>query len=325
MNRRRFLTSVLIPAIASGLAPLRAFAQAFPTKVIKIVASSAPGGNVDLDARFLSAKFPALLGQPAIVENRAGAAGFIGTEYVAHQPPDGHTLLVVASSHTTNRMLHSKMTLDPIKDFSPISLLTVSPFILSVPASSPANSVKDLIAQAKQKPNGITYSTPGIGQGAHLGMELLKTMAGFKATHVPFTGTGPATVALLSNQVDTSLLTTAGALENVKAGKIKALAVTSKKRLQALPNVPTVEESGFADYELLSWIGLLAPAGVPKDVVAKLADASARTFKEPDVLAQLATLESEPVGSTPEEFTAFLAKDVALWERIIKEAGVQGD
>jgi tripartite-type tricarboxylate transporter receptor subunit TctC len=323
MNKRQFVASVLGLMLVG--APSALLAQAYPTKLIRIVASSAPGGTVDLDARILAQKFPAILGQTTIVENRAGAAGYIGSEYVSRQPADGYTLLTVASSHSTNNLLHSKMTLDPIKDFTPISLLTTTPFIVAVPASSPVNNMKELVALAKRKPEGLSYSTPGIGQGAHLGMELLATVAGFKAVHVPFTGTGPATVALLGNQVDVSLITTTGALEHVKSGKLKALAVTSKKRSPSLPNVPTVDESGFPGYELLSWIGLMAPAGTPPEIVAKLQEASANALRQPDVKMQLDAIDTEAVASTPQQFAAFLASDVALWKKIIKDAGVKGD
>jgi tripartite-type tricarboxylate transporter receptor subunit TctC len=193
-----------------------------------------------------------------------------------------------------------------------------------VPASSPANNLRELIALGR-KPAGLSYATPGVGQAAHLGMELLKTMAGFKAVHVPYTGTGPATVAVLGHQVDMSFITPTGAMEHVKSGKLKALAVTSKKRMPSLPNVPTIDESGYPGYELLSWIGLLAPAGTPADVVQKLYEASASALKQPDVKAQLAAIDTEAVGSSPQEFTAFLTKDVAFWEKVIQEAGVKGD
>src|SRR5437763_1446510 len=199
MKKRHFLASMLGPGLGALFAPVAAFAQGYPNKVIRLIAASAPGGTVDLDARLLAQKYPAM-GQPSIVENRAGAAGYIAAEYVARQPPDGYALLVAASSHSTNHLLHSKMTLDPVKDFSPISLLTSNGFILAVPAASPANSLKDVVALGKKKPGGLSYSTPGVGQGAHLGMELLNTMAGFKAVHVPYPGTAPATVALLPGQ-----------------------------------------------------------------------------------------------------------------------------
>ncbi|HSV77703.1 MAG TPA: tripartite tricarboxylate transporter substrate binding protein [Ramlibacter sp.] len=325
MNKRRFLASALLPALAAGLGPSLARAQAYPSKPIRIIASSAPGGTVDLLSRLLALKFPAALGQPTIVENKAGASGYIGTEYVARQPADGHTLLVVASSHSTNHLLNPKLTVDPVRDFAPISLLTTNYFVVAVPSASPVNSMKELIALARQKPGGLSYSTPGVGQGAHLGMELLRTMGGFNAVHVPFTGTGPATVALLGGQVDVSLLTPTGAMQHLKSGKLKVLAVTSSRRSASLPNVPTVAEAGFPGYELTGWIGLLAPAGTPPEIVRRLQREAANALKQPDVLAQLEAVESEPVGSTPEQFAAFMKDDVARWEKLIKQAGVKGE
>jgi tripartite-type tricarboxylate transporter receptor subunit TctC len=185
--------------------------------------------------------------------------------------------------------------------------------------------MKELVALAKQKPGGLSYSTPGVGQGAHLGMELLRTMAGFNAVHVPFTGTGPATVARLGGQVDVSLLTPTGAMQHLKSGKLKVLAVTSTKRSPSLPNIPTVAEAGFPGYELTGWIGLLAPAGTPPEIVRRLQREAANALKQPDVLAQLGAVESEPVGSTPEQFAAFMKEDVARWDKIIKQAGVKGE
>jgi tripartite-type tricarboxylate transporter receptor subunit TctC len=325
MNKRRFIASVLVSALAGAAAFGSAFAQAYPTKPVRIIASSAPGGTIDLVARLLALKFPATLGQPAIVENRAGASGYIATEYVARAPADGHTLLVVASSHSTNHLLNPKITVDPVKDFAPISLLTTNYFVVAVPASSPVDTMKDLVALAKQKPGGLSYSTPGVGQGAHLGMEMLKTIGKFDAVHVPFQGTGPATVALLGNQVDVSLLTPTGAMTHVKSGKLKLLAITSKTRSPQLPDLPTVEETGFPGYELTGWTGLLAPAGTPPEVLQKLQRESASALKQPDVIAQLEAVASEPVGSTPQAFASFLAADVSKWAQIIKEAGVKGE
>lgn len=325
MNKRHFLAAALAPVLTSVLGPHPAFAQAYPSKPVRIIASSAPGGTIDLLARLLALKFPGALGQPAVVENKAGASGYIATEYVARQPADGHTLLVVASSHSTNHLLNPKQTIDPVKDFAPISLLSTNYFVVAVPASSPVNNMKDLVALARQKAGGLSYSTPGIGQGAHLGMELLRTIGGFNAIHVPFTGTGPATVALLGGQVDVSLLTPTGAMPHVKTGKLKVLAVTSRTRAAALPGVPTVEETGFPGYELTGWIGLLAPAGTPQEVVARLQRESAAALKQPDVRAQLEAVVSEPVGSTPQQFSAFIAEDVARWARLIRQAGVKGE
>jgi tripartite-type tricarboxylate transporter receptor subunit TctC len=325
MNKRNFIAAAISSMVGAALSRHALAADPYPSKPIRIIASSAPGGTIDLAARLLASKFPAALGQPAVVENKAGASGYIATEYVARQPADGHTLLVVASSHSTNHLINPKMTIDPIKDFAPISLLSTNYFVVAVPASSPAGNMKELVALAKRLPAGLSYSTPGIGQGAHLGMELLKTMGNFPAVHVPFTGTGPATVALLGGQVDVSLLTPTGAMQHMKSGKLKILAVTSRKRSPLLPNIPTVEESGFPGYELTGWTGLLAPAGTPPEIVRRLARECANALKQPDVIAQLEAVVSEPVGSTPEQFAAFLAQDVAQWGKLIKQAGVKGE
>lgn len=325
MNNRRLILPLALALLACAAPPTLAQAPAWPTKPIRIVASSAPGGTIDLVARLLALKLPAALGQPVIVENKAGASGYIATEYVARAPADGHTLLVVASSHSTNNLINPKMTVDPVKEFAPISLLASNYFVVSVPASSPVNNMKELVAYAKRQPEGLSYSTPGVGQGAHLGMELLRTMADFTAVHVPFTGTGPATVALLGGQVDVSLLTTTGALQHVKSGKLKALAVTSTKRVPQMPNVPTVAESGFPGYEVPGWIGLLAPAGTHPEIIRRLQRESVNAFKQPDVIAQLDAVAAEPQGTTSEQFASFLAADVSKWAKIVKQAGVKAD
>jgi len=328
MTRRNFIFNGMSLAMAgalAGTAATGAFAQAYPSKPVRIVASSAPGGTIDLMARLLASKFPASMGQPAFAENKAGASGYIATEYVARSPADGHTLLVVASSHSTNHLMSAKMTIDPVKQFVPISLLTTNYFVVAVPASSPANNLKELVALARQKPEGLSYSTPGVGQGAHLGMELFKSMSGIKAVHVPFSGTGPALTALLGSQVDVSLLTTTGAIPYLKSGKLKVLAATSRKRLSQLPDVPTVEEAGFPGYELTGWTGLLAPAGTPSDVVAKLHRETVNALKQPDVAAQIEALASENIASSPQQFAAFLTDDIAKWGKIIKQAGVTAE
>ena len=260
-----------------------------------------------------------------IVENKAGAAGNIAAEAVARAAPDGYTLVVVASSHATNVNLYSKLSYDPVKDFAPVSLLTTNFFVVAVPASSPANTLGELIALAKTKKGGINYGSAGAGQGNHLGMELLKVRGGFDATHVPYTGIGPATVALLGEQIDVSLLTPPGAVPHVKTGKLKILAMTGLKRSPLMPNVPTVAESGFPGYELSGWIGLLAPAGTPKEIVDKLQQAVAKVLKEPDVIGKLESVMAEPVGSTPQDFASFLQAEIATWGKVIKQSGAKAE
>ena len=233
--------------------------------------------------------------------------------------------MVVASSHATNVNLYSKLSYDPVKDFAPISLLTTNFFVVAVPASSPANNLGELIALAKTKKGGLSYGSAGSGQGNHLGMELLKVRGGFEATHIPYSGIGPATIGLLSEQIDVSLLTPPGAVPHVKSGKLKALAITAPKRSPLMPNVPTVAESGFPGYELSGWIGLLAPAGTPKDIVEKLQQAVAKILKEPDVLAKLESVMAEPVASTPAEFATFLQSEISMWGKVIKQSGAKAE
>ncbi|UUZ77231.1 tripartite tricarboxylate transporter substrate binding protein [Polaromonas sp. P1(28)-13] len=288
--------------LPAGFVIGQSFAQSFPTKPIRIIASTPPGGSIDYVSRILAQKLPASLGQSAIVENKAGASGNIAAEYVARSVPDGHTLLVVASSHATNLNLYANMSYDPVRDFAPVSLLTTNYFVVAVPGSSPAKTFSELIALAKTKKGGLNYGSSGSGQGNHLGMELLKSMAGFEAVHVPFSGIGPTTSALLGGQIDVALLTPPGALPHVKSGRLKILAVTSPKRFPSLPNVPTVAESGVPGYELSGWIGLLAPASTPKDVVDKLQRETVKVLNQPEVITQLDVVSAEPVGSTSQEF-----------------------
>lgn len=325
MNRAKLFFRALLPLLACAFVGAAAAADAFPSKPIRIIASTPPGGTIDLVSRLIAQKMPADLGQPVVVENKAGAAGNIATEYVARAPADGYTLLVVASSHATNLNLYPRLGFDPVKDFAPVSLLTKNEFVVAVPGSSPANSFHELLALAKAKKGGLNYGSSGAGQGNHLGMELLKTMAGFDAVHVPFSGTGPVTAAVLAGQVDVALLTPAGALPYLKSGKLKILATTGRKRSTFLPNTPTVAEAGVPGYELTGWTGLLAPAGTPRDVVALLQRDAAKALKQPDVLKQLELSNSEAVASTPEEFARFLQSEISTWAKVIKQSGAKAE
>jgi tripartite-type tricarboxylate transporter receptor subunit TctC len=302
-----------------------ALAQTFSDKTVRLVASTPPGGSIDLVSRLLAQKLSESLGQPVIVENKAGASGNIAAEYVARAPADGHTLLVVASSHATNINLYAKLSYDPVKDFAPVSLLTTNFFVVAVPASSPANTFGQFLALAKTRKGSMNYGSAGVGQGNHLGMELLKSMAGFDATHVPFSGTGPVTTALLGGQIDVALQTPPGVLPFLQGGKLKILAITAKERSPDFPHIPTVSESGVPGYELKGWIGLLAPAGTPKDVVMKLQAEIAKALKQPDVQKQLRAVNAEPVGSAPEEFASLLQSEIATWATVIKRSGAKAE
>jgi tripartite-type tricarboxylate transporter receptor subunit TctC len=302
-----------------------ATAQTLPNKPIRLIASTPPGGTIDLVARLLAQSLAASLGQPVIVENKAGAAGNIAAEYVAKSPADGTTLLVTASSHATNINLYPRLGYDPVKDFAPVSLLTTNSFVLVVPASSPAHNTAEFLALAKSKKGALNYGSSGSGQGNHLGMELLKSMGGFDAAHVPYNGTGPVTIALLAGQLDVALQTPPGVIPYLKSGKLKALATTGKTGSPLIPNVPTLSESGVPGYELLGWIGLLAPAGTPKGTVEALQHAAKKALNQPDVLNQLHAVAADVVASTPQEFSTFLDSEISTWAQVIKKSGARAE
>jgi tripartite-type tricarboxylate transporter receptor subunit TctC len=302
-----------------------ALAEPYPTKPIRLVASAAPGGTNDFLSRVIAEKMGETFGQPVVVDNRGGAGGTLAPGIVAKTPADGYTLVMVQPSHATSVHIYAKPSFDPIKDFSPVVQLVNSYFAVSVPASSPANTLAEFIALAKAKRGTLNYSSSGVGQAAQLGMELLKSVAGFDALHVPYAGLGPATTALIAGQVDASVLTLAAALPYAKTGQLKILAVTGAKRSTLLPDVPTVAESGFPGFELTSWQGLLAPAGTPRDVVEKLNQAAVKALRQPDVVQKLARFDLDPVGSTPDEFAAFIQSEVHRWGPIIKRSGTKAD
>jgi tripartite-type tricarboxylate transporter receptor subunit TctC len=285
----------------------------------------APGGGADFVARLLGQHLSPAFGHPVVIDNRAGAGGNIAAEITAKAPPDGYTLLSVNSNHATNVNLYRHISYDPIKDFTPISVLTSNYFLLAVHPSSPVKTIGEFVALAKSKNGQLTYASAGSGQGAHLGMELFKTLAGFDAVHVPYNGMGPATTSLLAGQVNVALLTPPAAVPQIKAGKLRVLAVTSLKRWPLLPGIPTVAESGYPGYELNNWQGLLAPARTPTEVVARIYHETARSLKAPEVVERLAAVVTEPVASPPEEFATFLQAEIAKWAKVIKQSGARAD
>jgi tripartite-type tricarboxylate transporter receptor subunit TctC len=319
------LLQLALALMAGALVSGSAIAQAYPAKPIRIIASTPPGGTIDLVARLLAQHLPAALGQPVVVENKPGAAGNIAAEFVAKAPADGYTLLVTASSHATNISLYPKLAYHPVKDFAPVSQLTSNSFVIAVPVSSPANTLSDFLALAKSKKSDLSYGSSGSGQGNHLGMELLKSMTGFKAVHVPYNGTGPVTLALLAAQIDVAIQSPPGVLPQMKTGRLKILATTGKARSPLIPEVPTVAEAGVPGYELLGWIGLLAPAGTPKEVVERLQREAKKILDRADVTSQLHAVSSDVVGSTPQEFSAFLDTEIATWAQVIKKSGARAE
>ena len=301
-------------------------AQSFPAKPIRIVVPFPAGGTTDILARAAAQKLTESMGQPAVVDNRPGAAGNIGAELVAKAAPDGYTLLMgTVGTHAINASLYAKMPYDHVRDFAPVILVAGVPNVLVIHPSVPANSVQELIAYGKANPAKLNFASSGSGTSIHLAGELFKTMTGVQMTHVPYKGSAPAIADLLGGQVQLMFDNLPSALPHIKAGKLKALAVTSAQRSAALPDVPTVAESGLAGFEASSWFGLLAPAGTPKDVVAKLNGEVAKWLATPEAKDKLAALGAIAAGASPDDFTRHIATETTKWQRVVKESGAKVD
>jgi tripartite-type tricarboxylate transporter receptor subunit TctC len=294
----------------------------FPVKPIRFVVPQPPAGTADILARIIAEKLPGLLGQQVVVDNRPGASGTIGSDLVAKARPDGYTILMTLTSHTTTPSLYAKLPYDAIKDFTPISMVTAAALILLVNPSVPVHTVKELIALGKARSGQLNFTSAAIGSGGHLAGELLKTMGGFTATHVNYRGTGPATIGLISNEVQFMFAGLLPAQVQIKAGKLRAIAVTSAERSAFIPNLPTVAES-LPGFEVVGWYGVLAPAGTPAAIVRRLNQDIVRILAMPDVRQGIAGQGAEVVGSTPEQFAAFLKTDIARWAPVIQASGAR--
>ena len=315
---RRFLAIVIAAWICAPAA-----AQTWPARPVRIVAPFPPGGGTDTVGRLLAQKLAEQTGGSFVVENRPGAAGVLGAEFVARSAPDGHTLLISAPEMSINPSMRSKVPYDALKDFATISQLTAGQFMLACHPSVPVRSVKQLIALAKSRPGQLNYSSSGTGGINHLAGELLQSMAGFRWVHVPFKGAGPAIVAAISGEVDFVFAATTGLVGHAKAGKVRPLAVTGRKRFGELPGVPTMAEGGVPGYEVAGWYGFYAPAGTPADIVRRLHAEAKRGLNSPDVKDKLEKAGNEVVTSTPEEFGAFLRVEIAKWAKVVKEASLK--
>jgi tripartite-type tricarboxylate transporter receptor subunit TctC len=299
--------------------------QPFPGKPVKIVVTFPPGGTVDILARALGQKMSEGWGQSVIVENRVGASGIIGTEYVARSPADGYTLLICAITHVTTASIYSKLPFDPIRDFTPLSLLASSPMILVINRTLPVNSVSELIKLAKARPGELNFGSGGTGTSQHLAAELFKIVAGVDMSHVPYKGGPIAMIDLIGGQIQLMIDQLAAAYPYVKSGKVKALAVTSLKRSAAVPEIPSVAEAGVRGYEMTIWFGALGPAQLPKDFAEKLSGEFARALKSPDIVQRLSSQGLDLQGTSPGQFDAFLRKELAKWNKVIKTAKIKAD
>jgi tripartite-type tricarboxylate transporter receptor subunit TctC len=317
------LNSVLFAGAALALAAT-AHAQQFPTKPIRIIVAYTPAGTTDILARAIGQKMSEKWGQPVIVENRPGAAGNIGTELAAKATPDGYTLLMgTAGTHGINVNLYRKLNWHSLKSFAPISLAAMVPNLMVVNNAVPAKSVKELIAYARANPGKINYGSPGNGSTAHLSMELFKTMTGTTMAHIPYKGSAGVLADVMGGQIAVTVDNMPVYLPQVRAGKIRALAVSTAKRSTAAPDIPTIAEAGVPGYDSGAWFGLLAPAGTPKAIVDRISTETARILKLPDVSKRISELGAEPVGGTPEEFTALIRSEIAKWAKVIRDANVE--
>ncbi len=309
---------------ATLLLPSAAHAQTYPVKQIRMIVPFAAGGPTDILARVIAQKLSAAWGQQVITDNRAGAAGNIGTEMVAKAAPDGYTLLASSSGIlTVNPNLFSKQPFDIQRDFSPITIATSVTNILVVHPSLPVRSVKELIALAKKRPGELSYSSSGIGSASHLSMELLKFTAGISVAHIPYKGAHPGVVDLVAGQVDMTLIGLPPALPHVKSGRLRALGVANKS--VALPDMPTIAESGLPGFSVVNWLAVLAPAGTNKDVIAKLNSEIVRAVHQPDVKAQLMAEGFEPIGSSPERLAEEIRVWIPKWGEVIRKAGIKAE
>ena len=318
-----------IPAACLGTALLAtamsAAAQAWPAKPVKMIVTYPPGGTVDVVARVIAPKLSARLGQPVVIDNRAGAGGAIGGDLVAKSPADGYTIMLDASNHSQNPALRSKMPFDTLRDLAPVSLLVRVPNVLVVNPSATITGVKDLIAQAKAKPEHINYASSGNGSAQHLSAELFSAMAGVRMTHVAYKGGGPALTDVMAGQVPVFFASLASSLQYIQGGKLRALAVTGKARSPVMPQIPTVAESGLAGYEVYEWNGVFVPAGTPAAVVDRLSKELAAVVRDPEVRARLEGMGAEVIGSNPAELDAFRRAEIAKWTQVAKTNKIELD
>jgi tripartite-type tricarboxylate transporter receptor subunit TctC len=308
-------------AMLAGMAQ----AQEFPTRPIRLVVPFPAGGGTDVVARALVPKMSEILGQPIVVDNRAGAGGNVGAELVAKSPADGYTILLAASTVAVNVTLMPNLPFDPLKDFTPIVLLLMNQSALVLNPKLPVNSVQEFVALAKSKPGALTYGSSGNGSGAHLAGEMFKIMAGVNLTHVPYKGAAPAMNDLIAGHIDAMIIDLAIAMPQVKAGRVKALAIGSAQRFEPLVDLPTISEAGVPGYEISGLMGFVAPSGTPRAIIERLNEAANRSLQTPEVRQQLTALATIPMGGPPERLDQVLRADIEKYGRIVRAAKMKVD
>ena len=314
------LSGVIAFTLTSGMARAQ---SDYPARPVRIIVPSAPGGGTDIIARTLAQHFARVFGQSFVVENKAGAGNMIGLEAAARAAPDGYTLLLAPSTLVLNSVLYKKVPYDPVRDFAPVTLVATAPNVLIVGNALPAKTLAEFIALAKQKPGAMSYGSAGIGTSPHLCMELLKSMAGIQLEHVPYKGTMPGVTDVIGGQIAAMFSNALTARPHVESGRLRALAVTGPKRLDSMPNVPTVAQAGVPQYEAIQWYGLLAPAGTPPAIVARVQAEAVKALRSEEMKEKLALDGAEPAASTPAEFAQMIADELAKWTRVARAAGIQ--
>ena len=313
-----FHTMFALPLLTAG-----AHAQQdYPARSIRIVVPSSPGGGTDILARQIAQKLTERWSQQVIVDNRPGAGQMIGIELVAKAAPDGYTLVMTATPLALNTVLYKKVPYDPVRDFAPISQVAAMPNIIVTHPALPARTIRELIALARSHPGQLVYASSGVGTGPHLSMELFLSMAGVKMGHVPYKGTNPGMIDTMAGQIQVLMSTLLPPLPHIKTGRLRALGVTSSKRVSSLREVPTIAEAGVPGYEVVGWYGIAAPANTPRDVINKLFGEIANILQSPETREKLAADGAEPVGSTPEQFAAFIQSEIDKWSRVVKSSGI---
>ncbi len=327
MSKHRLSTSLVqtLAIAACAAANIACAADAYPSRPIRFIVAQPPGGGTDVTARMLAPNLAEKLNQQVVVDNRGGAGGIVGTETAAKSPPDGYTLLLgYTGALSINPSLYSKLPYDPVRDFDTVSLAISSPYVLFANPKAPVNTVADIIALAKAKPGTLAFASAGNGSLAHLALEWFKLETGTNIIHVPYKG-GQSLTAVLSGEVHLTFGSVVAWLPQVKAGRLKAIAVTSKSRSRALPNLPTVAESGVPGFEAINWFGVVVPHGTPKPIIERLHGIIAAHIKSPAMSAKLAEDGTDPVGSTPEEFSALIKAEIKRWATVVKQSGAKVD
>ncbi len=314
------LTGIGLLVCSSGLLHAQ---QNYPNKVLRLVVGSSAGGGPDIVGRIIAGKLSEALEQQVVVDNRVGAGTMIGTEFVARSAPDGYTLLMAGAAMAINPAMYKKVPYDAIKDFAPITQAISLPFVLAVHPSLPVKSVKELVALAKARPGTLNYASGGTGSSPHMAMELFLSMSQTVMVHIPYKGTGAGVVDLLAGQVTVMMPNILSALPYIKAARLRALGVTSAKRASSLPDIPAIAEAGVPGYEAVQWYGVLAPAGTPREIITRLYTEIVRIVHMPEVKDRLSGDGAEPVGTSPEQFAAFLKSEVDKWTKVARAAGIK--